>query len=254
MKTVVKLFFLVAVAAAPATATAAPPTVSAGKVDGAPGQNVEVPIEIHGAKRLGSLNLHLSFDPAVLEFKSVEQGDVAADDVRFHLIDPGTLSVALYSADEIAGDGAILKVLMHVRGESGQKSPLTIGPLRIWNVDDSSEMLVTGQGGEFSVVSKPWRSPWVWLAIAAVGLIAVGLVAKKRSTPAATRPAAAPARAASVGATSSGAGEAEIPTYGRSSTFKHHCSGCGQEIELPQSASGKQFKCAGCGAVQVAGQ
>ena len=37
-------------------------------------------------------------------------------------------------------------------------------------------------------------------------------------------------------------------------TFEHECSKCRQVIRLPQSVMGREFRCAGCGAVQVGGQ
>ena len=229
-------------ALAPAATAAEQMVLSIGAVQGSPGQEVDVPINIKGAHNVGALQLRLTYDPAVLDAKKVERGEGAAKVNLEPAMKDGQIFVVIYTAqDPISHDGVVFHVLAQVRGTVGQKTPLKLLEARGWDLTDSAPLLLTSQDGDFTVVASPWPglSAMWWGVTAGTGvlfLLLVGFASRGSRRP---KPAAI---------------AADIPTYGTALTFKHHCNSCQQVIDLPQSALGRQFKCAGCGAVQVGGQ
>ena len=233
----------VALACGTPVARAAPEslTILVDSVSGAPGQDLEVPIRMKGARDLGALQFRLSFDPTVLEASKVEPGEATADaGMEPSIGSDGRIGLGFYTLKALSGEGVIFKVLVRVRGAVGQKIPLKLDVARAWDEANTAEMLVTTQDGEFTVISAPWRIELWWIAAAAGGLFLMLMIiwlSRRKSRSPQSRAVAD-----------------EIPTYGRELTFKHHCSGCQQVIELPQSAIGKPFKCAGCGETQIGGR
>jgi Cohesin domain len=172
---------MIAVHAVPARASTV--GIGAGSVQGAPAQEVEVPIALKGAADLGALELALRYDPAVLEFKAVEAGPLlkGVPVLESKAAEPGRLVLVLASLNSAEGDGGVIKVHFLVRGQVGQKSPLTVEDARAWEGKTNLEMLVTPEPGEFTVVSAPL--PWLWILLAAGGvllLLVLVIVASRR--------------------------------------------------------------------------
>lgn len=179
---------------------AGPVVLGTGKIAGAPGKDVVVPIVLKGAKEakgVRGMSLRLNYDPAILTFKSVEQGPnltraIIAEDID-PKADPGKLALGfvcsfkaptskeLASVDE---DGVVLNVVFTVNadGQAGQKSSLVIDNFRVVNTATPPwELLATSENGEFSVVGPAF--PWMWILI---GLGVVLLLSAPRPAGAST--------------------------------------------------------------------
>ena len=89
---------------------------------------VEVPINLRGAKNLGSLHVELVYDPAVLEAASTEAGwignewlgNIARSEVNLET--PGRVIIEMTKkewAGGINGDGSLIRVAFHVLAEEG---------------------------------------------------------------------------------------------------------------------------------------
>lgn len=234
-----------AISSGPARANAST-VLSIGTIQGEAGKDVEVPIRIQGAKDLKTLQVRLSCDPAVLEVKKVEVGGAAGSALVESDSDAqGFTGMGLYGGDPINADGVVFKVLAHVRGATGQTSPLKLEFARAWNGTNRTETLISGENGQFTVTGSAFASQlnsWWPTAAYVVGGLALLLIviAVARSLGGKKR------------APSQSAADAELPTFGTAAAFDHRCTSCQQVINLPGSAIGKRFKCAGCGAVQVA--
>jgi hypothetical protein len=141
------------------------------------GQEVDVPITVKGAAGLGALELVLTYDPAVLEARSAERGELVSTNslVEYYADPSGRLAVALVSQDPVNGDGPVVKAHFVVKGQSGQKCPLRLENLRAWDGKTHLDFLVTAEMAEFTVGGFEW--PW-WLipALVAAGVFLMVLL------------------------------------------------------------------------------
>jgi peptide/nickel transport system substrate-binding protein len=121
------------------------------------GEEVSIPITVKDAKRIGAMQLVLTYDESVLEAKSVEKDDLLETNVLMesNLDKPGSIAVAFTAIDGIDGDGPLLKVNFLVRGQDGQKSALTLQSVEAWEVGTLLDVLVSTESGEFTVQAPP---------------------------------------------------------------------------------------------------
>lgn len=258
------LMALIALAAAASCARAAV-GVTTGKVEGAPGKDVEVPILVKGAKDakgVSCMSLRLNYDPALLTFKSLDKGPALPNAIFDKSIDdkadPGKIGLGFACGSKTTGgkemaavdsDGVVLKVIFTVndKAEKGKKAPLKIDNIRALDTDDEapSELSVTSEDGEFLVIGGPFALPswWIYVAIG-IGVLLLLLIVilatrgRKKEEPAGPR--------------KDGAGDAALPRFTpQASTFKHKCTQCGGVIPMPVAMVGQSFQCGACGATQV---
>jgi hypothetical protein len=163
-------------AAGLASAGAAPPaplTLKVGTHQGSAGETVHIPIEMRGAQNLGPVQFLLSYDPKVLEPKTVAQGSLLKGAMLNHrVLEPGALQILLLTGDAINGDGPAFVADFQVLGKAGDSSDLKLGYARAWQRDAPLEMLVTAENGTFKV--RGFAFPlWAWIAIGAAVLIVI---------------------------------------------------------------------------------
>jgi hypothetical protein len=170
-------------------ASASSMTVVLGAVEGANGSEVEVPIDIRDTQKLGAMQMELTYDPALLEAKTVKQGNLPQEIAIGHnVIEPGRLRIVMNTAarESISGDGTLMKAVFQVKGGKGQRCDLRLEGLRAWdNTTPESrpfEMLVTAEPGTFAV---PGGLPVLVLIAAGAAavlaaLVVVAAVARKR--------------------------------------------------------------------------
>jgi predicted RNA-binding Zn-ribbon protein involved in translation (DUF1610 family) len=269
-KTALGLLVLAALALEPATAGAGP-TVSAGKVQGAPGKEVEVPILVKGvkdikdAKGLGGMSLRLSYDPQVLTFKSIDKGPALPNAMIEKSVDekaePGKVGLVFACSSKAPGstemasvqeDGVVLKVMFVVNenAPADHKSPLKLDNIRAGNgADPPEELLVVAEDGEFTVHRPGLPLLWILIGVgAALLLLLVVLVARRGRK---ERPEAA--MAAMPGPAVAPGTSAPPRFHPEGTTFAHTCPKCGGVIQLPKAMMGHSFQCGACGTTQIAG-
>ncbi len=144
-------------------------TVRVNDLQGAAGKEVKIPIELSGAANIGAMHLELVYDAAILAAKKVEKAQLLTGNtlLESNLDEPGRLVVGLVTLDGVNGDGAALSAHFVVKGQAGQKSPLSLEKVRAWEGEKRLDVLVKAESGEFTV-----STPGIpWLMAAGAGLV-----------------------------------------------------------------------------------
>lgn len=106
-----------------------------------------VPVSVQNAEELSGLQMEITYDPAILEFVSVElmeisqNGIVEASEPR-----PGTISITMTDSSGISRDGDLLKASFKVIGAEGSSSPLGITTSHITNMDANDVPAIMKEG------------------------------------------------------------------------------------------------------------
>ena len=267
------LFVLAILVTASRTAAAAGVTVTTGKVDGAAGKEVEVPILIKGVKDVKSISgmsIRLKFDPEVLTFKDIKDGAVLpANSLTAKSIDekehPGKVGLSFTCGSKSPGskemgaveqDGAVLRVIFTVneKAASGKKSVLKLDNYRAMNNDvDAIEVPVESEDGEFIVTGGaglPFN--WIWIAIGAgVALLLLIIIIMLASRGGDRRPHGYPMPQHYPPPQHAGGAAAPPRFHPEGANFTHRCTNCGGMIQLPRAMMGQTFQCGACGTTQV---
>jgi hypothetical protein len=126
-------------------------TVSVRDTTGAPGDTVNVPIELEGASDVGSMSIVLRYDPDVLMAVAVEGDELGKNAmIEVNTAREGEVIIALADSSGINGDGAAAIISFEVTGDIGSTSPLTLETVSVSNVD-MVEIITTTKSGTFSV-------------------------------------------------------------------------------------------------------
>ena len=131
-----RILLLVSLLCLISLASAQDMTVSVSDTTGAAGGIVEVPITVEGAADVGSMDITLMYDPAVLQAVGVEAGELGGNAyIESNTGNEGEVIVALADSSGINGDGAVVVVSFEVLGEVGSSSSLTFGDVSVHNTD-----------------------------------------------------------------------------------------------------------------------
>lgn len=248
------LLTLAALVAGVGIACAAPVTLSIPTLEAKPGQEIEVPITVKGAKGMSALQMLLTYDPAVIEVvkdgedpdKAITKGKILPGNAitKVFTTTPGRLPIlflggadptkkAIYAVEE---DGTLLTIRFRVVGQANQKTGLTIEKAEAFQSNDM-DMAVKTEAGELTVRSE---FPWWWLLLIPVALLLLLIVRRvtRKQSPA-------------VGVRRSD-GEPDLVAVPLDEPIRHACVNCGRMIQVPPSLVGKGFKCPGCGTPQPA--
>jgi hypothetical protein len=196
MRAAILVLGLSSLAAAPGWGGTAEITVAVPNARGAPGEEVEVPVTVEGADRLGCLQMALEYDRALLEVRAVDRGPVLPEGalVEHDSKVPGRLGLGFLSGPNakktglarVREDGVLFKVRFVVLGEAGQKSPLRPQLAQAWEVTDD-KLEVRTEGGEFLITGAgdAWSHfPWHFVlfgAGACLLALVVGMRARRRA-------------------------------------------------------------------------
>jgi hypothetical protein len=172
-------------------------TVSTAGGEAVAGQTFSAEVSVKGGVSVGAMQFDLAWDPAVLEFDSLEKGKLLAGGAMLESKSnsPGRLSVAWVSPDGIDADGALLRTVFKVKGQAGQSTAVSIEKLRAWGAapghhDGAAgqhliDVLARGESGEFKVAAGMPRG--IWIAAGAfvilVVLLTIAWRGKKRPRP-----------------------------------------------------------------------
>lgn len=193
------------------TVVASSVTVAVGPAGGAPGSQVEVPVNIRGAKQLGYMQMELTYDPAVLEAATntsgagVVKGNLPKDvSIDSTVIAPGRLRLGMNisnQSESVDGDGTLMKALFKVKGGKGKECALALENVEAWDNtrpdQRGMEMLVTVENGKFTVGGG--LPLWMMIVGGAVLLLLLLIVAfRKRGARTPAQPPLPVPRAASV--------------------------------------------------------
>ncbi len=133
-------------------------TVSLSDTTGASGGIVEVPINLEGATDVGSMDISLMYDPAVLQAVGVEAGELGGNAyLESNTGNEGEVIIALADSSGITGDGAVAVVSFKVLGAVGSSSTLTLSDVSVHNTD-LVEVISPTIDGTLSVTEKASES------------------------------------------------------------------------------------------------
>jgi hypothetical protein len=124
------------------TARAATVSLTVGSGTAAPGAEYAATVSAAGGASLGALQFQVTWDPAVLEFKSVEKGKVLASDVLMesNVNAPGKLSVACVAQDALVAEGTLLTLKFGVKGEAGAKTTIGLADVKAAGMEHAHAM------------------------------------------------------------------------------------------------------------------
>lgn len=117
--------------------------------------NVQIPLTLVGVREdIGNMDLTLSYDPSVIEAKTVIKGGVTDESIFDHNILDGTIKISLADNLGFSGDGSVAFVVFDVIGNEGSTSPLKIVSLSVNRADDMSTMDISTKNGLFTVLGS----------------------------------------------------------------------------------------------------
>ena len=149
-----KVLVLVGVLCLVSLASAAGLTVSVSDTTGAKGSTVEVPIILEGASDVGSMDIVLKYDAAILRAVAVEASELGKNAyIEANTAREGEVIIALADSSGINGDGAVATISFDVTGDVGATSPLTLEEVSVNNIE-LVEVITTTESGTFSVTEE----------------------------------------------------------------------------------------------------
>lgn len=246
-----------------------PVVIAVGSAAGAPGAEVTVPITLKGvkdAKGVRGASMRLSFDPAVLEFKTVDRGPALAQSMlgkdSDQAADPGKVGIGFVCTfksptskefSAVEDDGVVLNVVFTVKPDAavGTKSPLKADNFRVIDTGTPAfELNAAAEAGEVEVRRAGLPFPWWWILVGVGALLLLLILlrllfgGRRRRRDEEEEPRRRPAPPPT----------SAVPRFTPegATTFAHTCVRCGGVIQLPRAMAGHQFQCGSCGTTQTA--
>lgn len=148
---VLSLFLPTAFAATSATASDA---------SGSKGSTVKVPVNVAGASKIGSMDMVLEYDPAVLKAVGVEKGALTANALfESDIATPGRVVIVLADSAGFGGEGSIATVNFEVIGEAGRSSAITLAMVDATGAETLLDVQLSKRDGTFTVSAAAPAAP-----------------------------------------------------------------------------------------------
>lgn len=158
-------------------------TVNAGDASGAQGSTVQLAVTFEGASNVGSMDLVLTYDPAVAKAVGVETGSLAKNAyVESNTARPGEVKIGLADSGGITGNGQVLTVSFLLTGGVGSQSTVTVQQATVHTVE-LVEVTTTRDNGSLQVTAgaAPTKSgSEVGMIAVAVGALLAGVLLFRR--------------------------------------------------------------------------
>ena len=123
-------------------------------------RDVRVPVNLAGAKHVGSLEFVLLYDSAVLELVKVQVGPLAGNAlIEYRGQSPGRLWAAMVNLSGMTGDGAVALITFDIVGNRSSDSPLTLESVSAHHAGTLLDMLVEPTPGRFAVSDHALVAP-----------------------------------------------------------------------------------------------
>ncbi|HHH75988.1 MAG TPA: hypothetical protein ENL03_03055 [Phycisphaerae bacterium] len=122
------------------------------------GSDITAIISTDNCDALGALQFELTYDPAVVEAKSVVPGSALSNImIDFNVKKPGLLGIAIVSSEPFSGTGELLEVRFKQTGAAGTSTKLVITHCMAWDHGNSQQMSITTEEGSvsFAPANKP---------------------------------------------------------------------------------------------------
>lgn len=143
---------------------------------GVPESEADVSILLRGARGLGSLQFELTYDPAVLEGRTVAAGPgMPPMLLEFHEVSPGRLRVAMAGNEAMTGDGQLAVTFLV---KAAGTSPLQIENAQAWDQEAGHEMLLQVEPGQFDAAAQLPSGMVVWLVAIVIAVFVLVLIVR----------------------------------------------------------------------------
>lgn len=153
-------------------------TVSIGDGSGPKGSMVQIPVSFEGAASAGSMDLVISYDPAVAKAMGVDTGSLGANSyLESNTGLSGEVKIALANSAGISGSGPVAVITFLVSGDAGASTPLTVKSVSIHNLE-LTEVPATPKNGSLRVTegAAPTKSGNdVTMILGAIGAVLAGI-------------------------------------------------------------------------------
>jgi hypothetical protein len=128
-------------------------------------EEVTIPVDIVGAKNIGSIRIELIYDSILLEPVSVKSGTVTVNDLfESNINDEGRVIVGLVSSAGISGDGSIAEITFKIKGRDNEPTPLVLDNVSAYSSLDLSRLSVSFIAGSYKAKDNSFASPTVYFA------------------------------------------------------------------------------------------
>ncbi len=178
-----RILLLVSLLCLVSLASAQGVTVSVSDTTGAAGDIVEVPINLEEAEDVGSMDVSLTYDPAVLQAVGVGAGELGGNAyIESNMASEGEVIIALADSSGITGDGSVAVVSFKVLGDVGSSSTLSLSDVAVHNTD-LVEVISPTIDGTLSVTEEASESAgYASMLLITMGAIFIALfLVRKRS-------------------------------------------------------------------------
>ncbi len=120
---------------------------------------LNVAVNLEGAKNVGSISLGLTYDSTVLKAADVKLGDMAGNAMlEYNLTNPGQVVIGIIDSSGIEGDGSVAVISFNVVGEKGTS---TLGLTEVLTHDATTlvDIINTKTDGQVDVASESVTPP-----------------------------------------------------------------------------------------------
>lgn len=107
---------------------------------GKAGDTVTVPVEFHSGEEVGGFQISVYYDTEVMEYQSLEQGDLVVEEGGIFdynpITDSGEIVIVYVVADTVKADGVVANITFTLKQDCGETLPMGMG---VDQLIDSSE-------------------------------------------------------------------------------------------------------------------
>lgn len=123
-------------------------------------QMVQVPINLQDAYQVGSLEFVLSYEPSLLEFTGLTNGDLAGDAIiESRVSSPGRLWIGMIDANGVSGDGSVALVSFRTTRGTIANSPLVLEDVSGFDASTFMDLLSRPSPGLFVANDGSYTAP-----------------------------------------------------------------------------------------------
>ena len=119
------------------------------KQTGKAGDTVIVPVEFHSGEEVGGFRLSVYYDPEVMEYQSLEPGDLIIEEGGIFdynpITDTGEIIIVYVVADTMKADGLVANITFTLKQDCGETMPVGMGVDELVDSSEGSEAIPESQ-------------------------------------------------------------------------------------------------------------
>lgn len=140
-------------------ATAASFQVGTADAGGAKGSTVNVPVTVSEANNVGSMDILVVYDPAVLTATGVDKGTLNKGMISANTSAPGFIAISLADSNGITGSGDVAVITFSVIGNATETSTVRLQSVKAYDGTSFLDVPSTISSGTFIVKEGTAATP-----------------------------------------------------------------------------------------------